>query len=525
MTMATVATAWTVWAALASAVLASCLFNALVRLVWRPRAIAGRLARQGVRGPGYRFFVGNLGDIRRLRAAGAGLVLDVSSHDFIPISQPQFRQWIPLYGRVFLYWFGSTPNMCVADLGMAKQLLSDRTGLFPKNWMNPIVRLVGKGLVMTDGDVWHRHKKVLHPAFNVDKLKVMTSTMVDCVLSMASRWEAQLASHGKKDCQEIELTSQFEELTADVISRTAFGSSYREGRKIFLALNEIQLIAFSTLWTDYIPGFRFVPTKKNMRLWKLNKMMRSTLVEIIENRLAAKDTDGYGSDLLGLMLEACAPEQGQAPLLSMDEIIDECKTFFFAGQETSLHMLNWTMFLLGTHPEWQRKLREEVLRECGGDHQVPTYDTLSRLRLVNLFLLETLRLYSPVPLIRRRTRSEVELGGVTVPRDALLTIPIATMHRDREVWGEDADEFNPMRFDAGGGGAAASHANALLSFSMGPRTCIGQNFAMVQAKAEVAVILRRFALSLSPSYVHAPTDVITLRPKYGLPMIITRLDA
>lgn len=98
-TMAMHATACTVWAALAAAVLASCLFNVLVRLVWRPRAIARRLRRQGVRGPGYRFFVGNLGDIRRLRAAGAGLVLDVSSHDFIPISQPQFREWIPLYGN------------------------------------------------------------------------------------------------------------------------------------------------------------------------------------------------------------------------------------------------------------------------------------------------------------------------------------------------------------------------------------------------------------------------------------------
>ena len=99
MTMAMAATVWTVSVALSAAVLASCLFNALVRLVWRPRAIARRLARQDVRGPGYRFFVGNLGDIRRLRVVGAGIVLDVSSHDFIPISQPQFRQWIPLYGN------------------------------------------------------------------------------------------------------------------------------------------------------------------------------------------------------------------------------------------------------------------------------------------------------------------------------------------------------------------------------------------------------------------------------------------
>jgi cytochrome P450 len=139
---------------------------------------------------------------------------------------------------------------------------------------------------------------------------------------------------------------------------------------------------------------------------------------------------------------------------------------------------------------------------------------------VNLFLLETLRLYSPVPLIRRWTRLPVQLGGVTVPQDALLTIPIATIHRDKEVWGDDASEFNPLRFDSGSGGGG-KNLSALLAFSMGPRACIGQNFAMVEARAAVAAILQRFKLTLSPAYVHAPTDVITLRPKYGLPMIIS----
>jgi cytochrome P450 family 709 len=139
---------------------------------------------------------------------------------------------------------------------------------------------------------------------------------------------------------------------------------------------------------------------------------------------------------------------------------------------------------------------------------------------VNLFLLETLRLYSPVLLIRRWTSSPVQLGGVTVPQDTLLTIPIATMHRDKELWGEDAGEFRPERFSGGGG----KNLSALLAFSMGPRACIGQNFAMVEARATVAVILQRFRLTLSPEYVHAPTDVITLRPKYGLPMIVSSIE-
>ncbi|TVU37671.1 hypothetical protein EJB05_10999, partial [Eragrostis curvula] len=415
------------WWTLSAAALASWLLDLLVRLVWRPRAVARRLRAQGVRGPPYRFFHGSLGEVRRLRAAGAGVTLDVNDHDFTPIAQPHFREWIPRYGRMFVSWFGPTPDVCVADLAVARQVLADRTGLFPKHRMNAnLLRLLGEGLVLANGDDWHRHKKVVHPAFNTDKLKMMTATMAECARSMVSGWEARLAKQGKEGMV-IELSGQFEELTADVISHTAFGSSYREGKQVYL------------------------PTKQNRRVWKLDKEVRSTLMRIIRTRLAAKGKAGYGHDLLGLMLEACAPERdGDPKLLSMDEIVDECKTFFFAGQETTSHLLTWAMFLLSTHPEWQDRLREEVLRECGGRdglHRTPTHDMLNKLKQVNLFLLETLRLYSPLAQFRRWTRSPVQLGGITVPQDALLTIPIAMIHRDKEVWGDDAGEFNPLRFD------------------------------------------------------------------------------
>jgi len=509
---------WMVAAAVA-AVLASWAFNALAYLVWRPRAITRQLRAQGVGGPGYKFFAGNLAEIKQLRAETAGAALDVGSHDFVPMVQPHFRKWIPIHGRTFLYWFGARPNMCIADVNVVKQVLFDRNGLYPKNIGNPnIARLLGKGLVLTDGDDWKRHRKVVHPAFNMDKLKMMTVTMSDCAGSMMSEWKAKLAKGGDV---EIELSSQFEELTADVISHTAFGSSYTEGKRVFLAQRELQFLAFSTVFNVQIPGFRYLPTKKNLHISKLDKEVRTMLMNIIKSRLAAKDNMGYGNDLLGLMLEACTPEHGDSPLLSMDEIIDECKTFFFAGHDTSSHLLTWTMFLLSTHPEWQGKLREEVLGECG--NEVPTGDMLNKLKLVNMFLLETLRLYAPVSVIQRRTGLDLEVGGIKVPEGTVLTIPIATIHRDKEVWGEDADEFKPMRFE-NGVTMAAKHPNALLSFSSGPRSCIGQNFAMIEAKAVIAVILQRFSFSLSPKYVHAPMDVITLRPKFGLPMILKSLE-
>lgn len=261
--------------------------------------------------------------------------------------------------------------------------------------------------------------------------------------------------------------------------------------------------------------------EKLFKTWSLDKKVRGMLMDIIKTRHANKNVAWYGNDLLGLMLEACAPEHGEScPQLSMDEIIDECKTFFFAGHDTTSHLLTWTMFLLSTHPDWQEKLREEIAMECGD--KVPAGDMLNKLKMVNMFLLETLRLYSPVSLIRRKVGTDIELGGIKMPEGALLTIPIATIHRDKEVWGEDADEFRPERFE-NGVTRAAKHPNALLSFSSGPRSCIGQNFAMIEAKAVIAMILQRFSFTLSPKYVHAPTDVITLRPKYGLPMILKSL--
>ncbi|XP_066392793.1 cytochrome P450 709B2-like [Miscanthus floridulus] len=227
-------------------------------------------------------------------------------------------------GKTFVYWTGARPNVCVTDVNVVRKVLFDRTGLYPKNLMNPhISRLLGRGLVLTDGDDWKRHRKVVHPAFNMDKIKMMTATMSDCARSMMSEWEAQLAKGGEV---EIELSSRFEELTADVISHTAFGSRSQPS------------------------STSQVPTEKNLRTWKLDKQVRGMLMDIIKIRLA-KDTAGYGNDLLGLMLEACAPEHGETPMLSMDEIIDECKTFFFAGHDTTSHLLTWASFLLSTHPE------------------------------------------------------------------------------------------------------------------------------------------------------------------------------
>ncbi|CAO2180020.1 unnamed protein product [Urochloa humidicola] len=501
------------------------LTRVLFLLVWKPYSVSRWFRGQGVGGPGYRFFVGSMPEIRLMRAAGSEVVLDAGSHDFIPIVQPHYRKWVADYGKTFLYWFGALPTICVADIDLVKQVLAERTGLFPKNYKNAnLEALLGKGLVLTNGEDWKRHRKVVHPAFNLEKLKAMSVVMADLAERMIQQWQSQIQQASSHQA-EIELSSEFSELTSDVIAHTGFGSSYREGKEVFYAQRELQELAFSAALDipapDGLRKLKLPTSKRSLRVEKLDNKVRSMLMTIIEGRLADKDTKGYGNDLLGLMLEARALEQEGHQMLTTQEIVDECKTFFFAGQDTTSHLLTWTMFLLSRYPEWQQKLREEVLRECGDE--VPNPDTVTKLKLVNMVLLESLRLYSPVVFIRRAAGSDLQLGSIRVPKGTLLSIPIALLHRDKDVWGHDADEFNPARFEHGVSKATPNHPNALLSFSQGPRACIGQNFAMLEARIGIAMILQRFSFELSPKYVHAPKEAITLMPRFGLPMILRNL--
>jgi cytochrome P450 family 709 len=246
-----------------------------------------------------------------------------------------------------------------------------------------IMSLVGMGLAFTQGDDWARHRRVVHPAFSMDKLKAMTGAIAACATEVIGAWEDR-AKAAKGEEVTVDVGQQFQELTADVISHTAFGSSYRQGKEVFLAQRELQFIAFASIDNVRVPGSQYAPTKANVRRWLLERKVRGTLMAIIDERLdATKESRGYGTDLLGLMLEANVASADGRRIMSMDEIIDECKTFFFAGHDTTSHLLTWAMFLLGTHPEWQQKLREEVLQECGGAEAPILGEALNKLKLVS----------------------------------------------------------------------------------------------------------------------------------------------
>jgi cytochrome P450 len=132
-----------------------------------------------------------------------------------------------------------------------------------------------------------------------------------------------------------------------------------------------------------------------------------------------------------------------------------------------------------------------------------------------MVLYEVLRLYPPATTLVRRTYKEMEVGGVTYPAGVLLDLPVLLIHHDPDIWGDDVHEFRPERFSEGVSRASSRDPGAFLPFGWGPRVCIGQNFALLEAKMALCIILQRFQFELAPSYAHAPHTVITLHPMHG----------
>ncbi|KAH9307847.1 hypothetical protein KI387_035758, partial [Taxus chinensis] len=419
---------------------------------------------------------------------------------------------------IFLMWFGPTPMLFVGSWELGKQVLGDKLGNFGKPLRNLIMKeVLGDGLAVLNGEKWAHHRRIINPSFHIDKLKDMVSSMVESTANMLKGWEKVVRSGYEN---EVDVSQEFNVLSSDIIARTAFGSNYLQGKHIFDLLAQVTSIACKDNTKLMVPGYRYLPLKRNRDRWRMHREIKNSMKQLILNR---EKTATNTNDLLGSMMNTVHELRNRENNvgLTTEEIIEECKTFFFAGQETTRNFMTYVSVLLAIHPEWQEQARAEVLQVCGNHH--PTFESQSKLKILGMILNEVIRLYPPAVALLREAHKDTILGDLSIPAGTQVIFPLLALNHNIALWGEDASEFKPERFSQGLANAVKDDSVLFIPFGYGLRTCVGQNFAMLEAKIAIAMILQRFSFVLSPAYVHAPTAFITLYPQHGVQIILHEL--
>nr|APZ88352.1 cytochrome P450 CYP72A509 [Eleutherococcus senticosus] len=494
----------------------------IFNFLWlRPKKLEKILRQQGFDGNSYRLLFGDLKDTAEIRKEAKSKPINLCD-DILPRAAPVIHNTFKKYGKDSFVWLGPKPLVYITDPDDIKEVLNKFYQFQKPRGGNPLTKLLATGLLDAEGDRWVKHRKIINPAFHLEKLKNMLPAIYLSFSEIMSKWEEMVLTKGR--C-ELDVWPYLETFTSDVISRTAFGSSYEEGRRIFQLQKEQAELVLQASQTIYISGMRFLPTTRNKRMKEINKEVKAALRGIISKRLKGMEAGECShDDLLGILLDSNSKEIKQHGSkdfgMTIDEVIEECKLFYFAGQETTSNLLVWTMILLSQHPHWQESAREEVLLAFGNNK--PDLDGLNHLKVVNMILLEVLRLYPPGVTLGRTIYEEIKLGQKSLPAGVLIQLPIIILHHDQEIWGDDAKEFNPERFSEGVLKVTKGKV-VYFPFSWGPRICVGQNFAMLEAKMALAMILQRFSFVLSPSYTHAPHPILTLQPQYGAHLVLQKL--
>jgi cytochrome P450 len=416
------------------------------------------------------------------------------------------------YGDVVRFKFGPFDYYLVADPDVVKHVLVDNAKSYRKSRNYLGLKLVlGNGLLTSEGDYWRRQRKLAQPAFHRERLAGFAATMARATRDLLDRWHASDRDEGGQG-RVFCIHEEMMRLTFRIVGLTLFSEDVDgDARDVGAALDT------ALRWAnDYAEALvripPAIPTPANRRFKKAMKTLDAVVHRIIAaRRESAKDTRMFGDDLLGMLMEAV--EEGSDRGMTDQELRDEVITMVLAGHETTANLLSWTFYLLSKHPEIERRVHEEAVSVLGD--REPGLADVKNLEYARMVLDEALRLYPPAWIFERQSTTEDVLGGFTIKKGSIVGISPYVLHRHPKYF-ENPEGFDPERFRSK---TDASRPKwSYLPFGGGPRMCIGNHFAMMEAQIILAMIVRDYRLELDPSQPVIVDPVITLRPKHGVPV-------
>ncbi|MFD7131193.1 cytochrome P450 [Streptomyces sp. NPDC059894] len=348
---------------------------------------------------------------------------------------------------------------------------------------------------------WQLAHDVLAPGFSREAMRAYHPMMLDVAERLTAHWDgAALAGRA------VDVPGDMTKLTLETIARTGFGHDFGS----FERSRPHPFVTAMVGTLGYAQRLNTVPSPALLwRAARRNEADRACLDRTVDDLVRARRAGGRGEgDLLDRMLETAHPDTGER--LSAENVRRQVITFLVAGHETTSGALSFALHYLSRHPDVAARARAEVDR-VWGDTAAPGYDQVARLRYVRRVLDESLRLWPTAPAFAREAREDTVLAGEhPMLRGAWALVLTPMLHRDPEVWGDDAERFDPDRFEAGAVRARPPHT--YKPFGTGARACIGRQFALHEATLVLGLLLRRYDLRPDPDYRLRVTERLTLMP-------------
>lgn len=417
------------------------------------------------------------------------------------------------YGDMYYAPLGPTRLYVTRHPEHIREVLVDKGSSFKKtevgNAARHLRRFLGSGLLLSNGELWRRQRRMINPALHRRQVESYAGIMVGATERMLDKWQGGGL---------VELSTEMMQLTLAIVTKSLFdyGVEERSG-EVMAAMDTFRTVATTPA---LLPSW--LPLPGELRTRRALALVDGIIYGMIDQRQAlgaaelSRRTDLLSALILATDDEAAADEERR---MTRQLLRDELLTMFLAGHETTSHALTWTFYLLSQHPEVEAKLHAELDAALGG--RPPTLADLRALPYTDMVLSEALRLYPPAPVVSRTAAEDTEVGGYPIPAGAEVIIWLYFTHHDPR-WFPEPEAFRPERFAQG---TPAAVRGAFLPFGGGSRLCIGKEFALLEARLVLATVAQRFRLQLEPGQRVAPRFAVTLSPRHGMQMRLTQRSA
>jgi len=405
------------------------------------------------------------------------------------------------YGDVVQFDFGPMATYLVTDPEDIEQVLVSDADLFGKpSFVQALGDLLGKGLLLSEGQTWRDQRQLAAPAFKMDRLTGFADDIVTHSDEMLADWT---------DGSEVDIEQKMTQVTLAVIVDLMLGTDLndRRVRTIREALEPLGARFEPDPIRSAAPEWLPMPGDSEYR--QAVETMESVIDDIVTERRGTQGDAATGEspdDLLSILLRA--QERGEQ---SDRQIRDEVMTILLAGHDTTALTLTYTWYLLSQHPDAERRVHAEV-DEVVGDNR-PTMADVAQLDYVQRVIDESMRLYPPVYTMFREPRQPVEVGGYQIPDDASIMISQWAMHRSERYW-DEPDVFDPDRWTRDVDRPRFTY----FPFGAGPRHCIGKHLATLEAKLIVARTAQQHSLEYTREREPELRPTLTMHPRDGMPM-------